>query len=66
MLAKVSALRETEIGHLTNVAQFQLRSFAATKAIEIAQARLAANTDEATHSSLVQAFIEDMKQQEAR
>lgn len=66
MLAKVSVLRETEIGHLTNVAQFQLRSFAATKAIEIAQARLAGQTDLLTQSSLVQAFIQDMKQQEAR
>ena len=66
MLAKVSALRETEIGHLTNVAQFQLRSFAAAKAIEIAEARLAGQTDAGTQSSLVQAFIADMKQQEAR
>ena len=35
MLATVAAVRETEIGHLTNVAQSQLRSFAAAKAIEI-------------------------------
>ncbi|MBM3759728.1 MAG: hypothetical protein FJW36_05730 [Acidobacteria bacterium] len=66
MLAKVAAHRETEIGNLTQVAQSQLRSFTVEKALEIAHARLATQTDPATQGALVAAFVSDLKQQEAR
>jgi F0F1-type ATP synthase membrane subunit b/b' len=65
-IAKVAAQRETEIGNLTQVAQSQLRAFTIEKAIEIAHTRLAQQTDPATQSALVQSFVNDLKQQEAR
>lgn len=66
LLAKVSAHRETEIGNLSQVAQSQLRAFTVEKAIELAHARLATQTDPATQGALVSAFVRDLKQQEVR
>jgi F-type H+-transporting ATPase subunit b len=66
LLDKVAAQRETEIQNLTQAAQGQLRQFTVEKAIELAQSRLAAQTDPATQSALVAAFLNDLKKQEAR
>ncbi len=65
-LAKVAAMRETEIGNLTQTAQSQLRAFTVEQAISIAHARLAAMSDPSTQASLVSAFVSDLKRQEAR
>jgi len=66
LLGKVAAQRETEIGNQSQVAQSQLRAFTVEKAIEIAHAKLASQTDPATQGALVNAFVRDLKQQEAR
>ncbi len=66
LLAKVASHRENEIANQTQVAQAQLRVFTANKALELAQARLATQTDPATQGALVNAFVEGLKQQEVR
>ncbi|MFN7542847.1 MAG: hypothetical protein ACK5TN_08645 [Acidobacteriota bacterium] len=66
LLEKVAAQRETEIHNLTQAAQGQLRRFTVDKALEIAQGRLTGQTDPATQSGLVTAFINDLKKQGAR
>ncbi len=66
LLAKVSSMRETEIGNLTQAAQSQLRALTVEQAITIAHARLAAMSDPATQSALVTSFVDDLKRQEAR
>lgn len=62
LMAKLAAQRETEISNATQVAQAQLRSFTAAKAIDIAEARLRQQQS----PELVQAFIADLKNQGAR
>ncbi len=66
LLTGVKAHRETEIGNLSQVAQSQLRQFTVDKALEIAHARLAAQTDPATQGALVNAFLGDLKKQGAQ
>ena len=62
LLAKLNAQRETEISNATQAAQAQLRSFTATKAIDLAEARLRSQQS----PELVQAFIADLKIRESR
>jgi F-type H+-transporting ATPase subunit b len=66
LLEKVAAHRQAEIDSTTQTAQSQLRAFTVEKALEIAQARLAAQTDPATQGALVTAFLNDIKNKEAR
>ena len=62
LLAKLAAHRETEISNATQTAQAQLRSFTAAKAIDIAEARF----KQQPSPDLVQAFVADLKNREAR
>ncbi len=66
MLGKVRAQQEYEISSYAQVGESQLRAYTIEKALELAQARLAAQTDPATQGALVNAFVADLARQEAR
>lgn len=66
LIEKIVVQREQEIRNLTQAVEKQLRQYTAEKAIELAQAKLATQTDPATQGALVAAFIRDLKKQEAR
>jgi F-type H+-transporting ATPase subunit b len=65
LLAKVHAQREVEISNYTQVGEAQLRAFTIEKALELAQSRLATQTDPATQGALVTAFVAGLARQEA-
>jgi F-type H+-transporting ATPase subunit b len=65
LLAKVHSQREAEISNYAQVGESQLRAFTIEKALELAQSRLATQTDPATQGALVSAFLADLTRQEA-
>jgi F0F1-type ATP synthase membrane subunit b/b' len=66
LLAKISAKRDNELASATQVAQTQLRGFAANLALQLAQERLNAANNSELQGQLVNGFIGDLKQVEAR
>ncbi len=66
LLDKLNQQMRNEIASETKLAEQQLRAFTARKALEIAEARLAAQQDSAAQQNLVATFVNDLKQVEAR
>jgi F-type H+-transporting ATPase subunit b len=66
LLEKLQQQRQNEILSETKLIEQQLRAFTAQRALEIAQAQLAARQDEATQHSMVAGFVKDLKQVGAR
>lgn len=66
LLEKLQQQMSNEIASETKLIEQQLRAFTARKALELAEARLAAQQDVASQQNLVASFVNDLKQVEGR